>query len=389
MPFGKYDDFDACVRENADKDDPEAYCATIKRQVEGKSIGGFLKSALKAIEDFVLPQPAPSVEPEKAPDPVEPRTSSFTLTKDTKGEMRWFGFVSGNFKDRDKEVFPSEVHQEYVDFLDTTKQFPELWVWHTPDSRFGKADWAEFEHGFLLMSGTIDKGKEAIAEAVAAMPDQGMSHGFKFRYREPGVIGFYRTYEVSVLPLTHAAFPWTKIEIQNKEMSMKPEKRAYLESVLGKEKVDQIVSQADTLQKSLVAAGIDWKDFDPVPPEPPTPVAQPADLIAAFKETEEYKALAAIPDALVRLAKDHADVTAIFDASIKALQDENKALKEQVAQKQDDVLRGLLTRRAHTPAAPASKSKDNLVDPEKDKDLAQAAPKLPVAAALVASVFGK
>ncbi len=36
MPFGEYDDFDACVRANSDKDDPDAYCAAIKRKIEGK-----------------------------------------------------------------------------------------------------------------------------------------------------------------------------------------------------------------------------------------------------------------------------------------------------------------------------------------------------------------
>ena len=35
--FADYDDFDACVRANSDKDDPEAYCASIKREVEGKA----------------------------------------------------------------------------------------------------------------------------------------------------------------------------------------------------------------------------------------------------------------------------------------------------------------------------------------------------------------
>lgn len=34
MPFAGYDDFDACVRANSDKRDPDAYCAAIKRQVE-------------------------------------------------------------------------------------------------------------------------------------------------------------------------------------------------------------------------------------------------------------------------------------------------------------------------------------------------------------------
>lgn len=37
MPFADYDSFEACVRANSDKDDPEAYCATIKRQVEGQA----------------------------------------------------------------------------------------------------------------------------------------------------------------------------------------------------------------------------------------------------------------------------------------------------------------------------------------------------------------
>jgi hypothetical protein len=35
MPFGDYEDFEACVAANSDKDDPEAYCAAIKRQIEG------------------------------------------------------------------------------------------------------------------------------------------------------------------------------------------------------------------------------------------------------------------------------------------------------------------------------------------------------------------
>ena len=39
-PFAGYDDFEQCVRENSDKDDPEAYCGTIKHRVEdGKKHG--------------------------------------------------------------------------------------------------------------------------------------------------------------------------------------------------------------------------------------------------------------------------------------------------------------------------------------------------------------
>jgi len=34
MPYGDYKDFDDCVRQNRDKDDPQAYCAAIKRAIE-------------------------------------------------------------------------------------------------------------------------------------------------------------------------------------------------------------------------------------------------------------------------------------------------------------------------------------------------------------------
>jgi len=36
-PFAGYSDFDECVRKNADKDDPKAYCGSIKNKVEKKS----------------------------------------------------------------------------------------------------------------------------------------------------------------------------------------------------------------------------------------------------------------------------------------------------------------------------------------------------------------
>lgn len=36
-PFAEYTSFEDCVEKNQDKDDPEAYCATIQRQVEGNT----------------------------------------------------------------------------------------------------------------------------------------------------------------------------------------------------------------------------------------------------------------------------------------------------------------------------------------------------------------
>jgi hypothetical protein len=395
--MGEYEDFDDCVSKNSDKENPAAYCGAVRNRIEGKELSEAEKALLNPTVEqridgltrlgksmagkigslFTLPKP------EASPEPVKPAPlSSFSLTKDAKGNLRWFSVVSGNFKDRDREIFPADVHQEYMDFLDRTKEYPELRIWHTPGTRLGVADWADTQSGFVMMSGPIDKDKEAIAQTLASMPDQGMSHGFKFHYREPGVIGFYRTFEVSVLPLTHAAFPWTKLEI-TKETSMKPEKRQYLEQVLGKDRVEAIIGQADTLQKSLVAAGIEWKDFDP---NPAAPVPKVEELVISLKGTEEFKAIAAIPEKLDKMTKDFTDVTAIFDASIKALQVENAALKEQIKVKSDDLLASLLRPRAQGVAA--SKSAATLLDPEKDKNLSQAQPKLGVTSQLAKSVLG-
>jgi len=46
MPFGGYADFDACVSANQDASDPQAYCASIMHQVEGKSEDGYALSDL-------------------------------------------------------------------------------------------------------------------------------------------------------------------------------------------------------------------------------------------------------------------------------------------------------------------------------------------------------
>jgi len=47
MPFADYEDFDACVRDNQDKNNPEAYCAEIKRSIEGAELSDREQAALE------------------------------------------------------------------------------------------------------------------------------------------------------------------------------------------------------------------------------------------------------------------------------------------------------------------------------------------------------
>lgn len=53
MPFADYEDFDACVRDNSDKDEPDAYCAELKRRVEGEE--SLSENELQALEESDCP----------------------------------------------------------------------------------------------------------------------------------------------------------------------------------------------------------------------------------------------------------------------------------------------------------------------------------------------
>jgi len=46
MPFANYDSWEDCVSSNSGKDDPEAYCASIKREVEGEAALSTAEQAL-------------------------------------------------------------------------------------------------------------------------------------------------------------------------------------------------------------------------------------------------------------------------------------------------------------------------------------------------------
>lgn len=148
---------------------------------------------------------------------------------------------------------------------------------------------------------------------------------------------------------------------------MRPEKQAYLEQVLGKDAATKLISDAATLQKSLQAQGVDWKDFDPNPPAPAPTVDE---LFKAFKDTDEYKALAAIPGKLEAMAKAQGDALGALQATVKALEDqnaalvaENTAIKQQMGKSQDDLVAAAIAKARGASGAPATKSAANAVTP--------------------------
>jgi hypothetical protein len=55
MPFGPYRDFKDCVAKNSDKDDPEAYCSTIEREILGPSTSATPGATLTSMKLQIVP----------------------------------------------------------------------------------------------------------------------------------------------------------------------------------------------------------------------------------------------------------------------------------------------------------------------------------------------
>ena len=201
--------------------------------------------------------------------------------KDISGDLRWFAVHSNHWIDREGEIFPAEAHKEFEAWVDRTGHYPELRLWHTPGSRIGIADFVAYdeERGFMLSSGTFDKGMEDVAERLAGMDDIGCSHGYIFDEKEKqgGVFGQYRSYEVTILPGRRAANPWTAITVgqiaQEVKAGMKPEKQAFLVNALGPERAARIEAQLQLLGKELSDAGLSFKEV--LTEEAPAPAAAP------------------------------------------------------------------------------------------------------------------
>jgi HK97 family phage prohead protease len=86
MPFGKYENFEDCVAQNQDKDDPEAYCAAIKKQIEGEEAKTHGPTDQRETRIFMLS----SVELEQRDDDLAPRIILHPVIFDVKSEPLMF-----------------------------------------------------------------------------------------------------------------------------------------------------------------------------------------------------------------------------------------------------------------------------------------------------------
>lgn len=272
----------------------------------------------------------------------------FTTAKQKDGRTRFYTAWSNNFKDREGEIFTKAAHKEFVDWATENSEYPELWIWHTKGSEFGQVDWLDAtDDGFVHASGLIHAGKEALAEQLAK-EESGVSHGF-FGLQQGNVIHMYRSYEISVLPLTNAAVWTTSFNLMNAgkatdEMGFTPQKKEYFKNLgIDDATVAQWEKQTEGLADSLKGLGLESKAADMGIDVPPPPTAE-AKAQTEF-QVETTKTLMALQETLGTLA-----------GAVKEIQDKTKDIKSG-----DAVIAAAMTPQATGAVTQASKSTDNVV----------------------------
>lgn len=246
--------------DNEDSDEPTTF---------GKgATGSFIKTVVDAVKSFVAPSEALSWEETTI---YSNDNSGMKFFKAKDGSVRFLATVTNNFQDRQQEIITEEAHKEFIAWADETGKYPELWLWHSgAKSRWGQADWLDYSDGFLVASGTVDAGKEGIANSFRGGEDVAVSHGFLSQKSLDGTITKYRMFELSPLPRWAAANEWTAFHIGvgddvgmvGEDMAFTKDKRDWLmargvpeTAISGYEK------SVATLDQDLKARGIDFKDL--------------------------------------------------------------------------------------------------------------------------------
>lgn len=303
------------------------------RIVEGEATAS-LNERLKSLLDWLQKSWPAAGFSAKIGDHKPP--GQFALYKDTAGDLRWFAWMSNKWRDRDNpaEIIEESAHQEYVAWVDKTKNFPEAWLWHTPGTRWGQADVVDYTDGFLVVSGTVDKGMEPVAEAMEG-EDLGVSHGFRYRHsdKDRGIIGWYRSFELSPLPPDAAANQWTSMDMIGKEVDMgfNQAKREFLVGKIGEDRVALLEDDTKGMRQALEKAGVESKEIEDALAADP-----PEDTKGGAGVTLSEEASKAIADAAGKAAAQALLETDAFKGMVTSL-DEVKAGQAQALEDQKGI----------------------------------------------------
>ncbi len=251
---------------------------------------------------------------------------------------------------------------------------PELWYWHEPGLKWGQSDWVDYVDGFLMFGGTIDPGFERVAEKVAADPNLGISHGYGYTYSDQknGIIGWYRTFEISPLPMSKAANKWTGLALIQKEVAMEfsADKRPDAVAKYGEDFVKEMEGERDVQAKIVADLKIESKQGD----DPPADESTPEEKAAAEASDKLAMKMAGTAADLILSSKAFADLGTKIDTFTTDMTDVKGRLVE-LEKSDDEKVAAILSGKGRKLGQRASASDENTVESD-DKLVKESAPNL-------------
>lgn len=306
--------------------------------------------------------------------PAKDYPTGFTILKDKNGDMRWLGWTTNRWKDRDGEILTDASHKEFVEFLNENPgNAPAFLSWHVKETRReNPVDAWLYENGFMIYSGVLTDTEALSLLNVAQKTKLGMSHGLIPLERSPAnptEITKYRTFEVSDLPLHQAANVFTNLEVIVKEV-VSMDKKKYLEGIIGEEAVAKLLENTEVASALLDDAGVESKEKEEEgggSSAPPSGVSP-----ELFKVIEEGLGIKELGEELAKIDKR----LSLQDGLIKALSEQLLKSEDEVVDQLGEMIAGGVKKRFAWQEARASEKEDTVLDEkdEKDAELLEAIP---------------
>lgn len=339
------------------EDEAEAVVVKVPAGMKDRAV-----ALLRGLKDRVIPTPKAN--------------QSMYFTKDANGQLRWFAITSNNYRDSDNppEIFEEKAHKEFVSYLDNGGTMPELWYWHEPGLKWGQSDWVDYVDGFLMFGGTVDPGFERVAEKVAADPNLGISHGYGYTYSDQknGIIGWYRTFEISPLPMSKAANKWTGLALIQKEVAMEfsADKRPDAVAKYGEDFIKEMEGERDDQAKIVADLKIESKQGD----DPPTDGSTPEEKAAAEASDKMAMKMAGTAADLILSSKAFADLGTKIDG-VTTDMTAVKGRLDELEKSDDEKVAAILSGKGRKLGQRASESSENTIESD-SKLVKETAPNL-------------
>jgi hypothetical protein len=250
---------------------PEPEPAQDVAEVIAEALGEVLEDQAETIATSIYASPMWAERARKAFKSVFARLipqkaqSDLVVIKGKDGKNYWLATFTNNFKDLENEILSESAHKDFEQRLDMgLTPMPELWAWHTEGTKHGQADAVWYQDHNMYAIGHFDDTPEA-TKAISYYRSNPikLSHGFvtpEWAFKD-GVYEAYNTFEISTLPPSVAANPYTSFE-EIKAMPVPEKREAFITELFG-DKAPEVLAKvnARTEASKELESLVEFKDF--------------------------------------------------------------------------------------------------------------------------------